>query len=140
MEICPTSAVAVAVRVAPLSMEACELEVMPSMLKRPPGTEMSLTVVVEDEAGCVDALADSLPRPRPLGDDWGVMESVRLWFPLVDSACTGGGTSFWGSVGGPPLHPGASSAVPMAPRSTVWDRDCASRFWKLAMEVASVMA
>ena len=52
----------------------------------------------------------------------------RLWLPLVDSACTGGGTSLFGTVGAEPSHPSASSAVPMAPRSIVWDNDCASMF------------
>ena len=57
------------------------------------------------------------------------MLSVRLWLPLVDSACTGGGTSLAGSVGGASLHPSDSSDVPMAPRSIVWDSDWASTSW-----------
>ena len=77
--------------------------------------------------GCVVTMADSLPTPT--GDDAGVMVSVRLWFPLTDSACTGGGTSFESSVGGPPSQPAASSEVPMAPRSIVCESDWASMSW-----------
>ncbi len=92
-ESCPTSAVAVAVRVLPPSMETCVVEVKPLMANRPPGTAMLFTVVVASEVGWVVALAASLPMPKPLACDWGVMEDVRLWFPFVDSAWTGGGTS-----------------------------------------------
>ena len=123
------SDVAVAVRVAPLSMEAFALDVSPLMASIPPGTEMLDAVVSEPDDGCVVAVAASLPRPRPSGEDCGVMLSDRLWLPLVDSACTGGGTSLAGSVGGAPSHPSDSSDVPMAPRSIVWDSDWASTSW-----------
>ena len=79
---------AVAVRVLPLSIEACELDPRPETVSKPPGTVMSATAVVELAVGCVVTLADSLPAPT--GDVAGVMELVRLWFPLTDSACTGG--------------------------------------------------
>ena len=123
------SAVAVAVRVAPLSMEAFALDVSPLTASRPPGIAMFDTVVSEPEDGCVVAVAASLPMPSPLGEDCGVMLLERLWLPLVDSACTGGGTSLCGRVGADPSHPWASSEVPMAPRSIVWDSDCASMSW-----------
>ncbi len=123
------SDVAVAVRVAPLSMEAFALDVSPLTASRPPGTEMFDTVVSEPDDGWVVAVAASLPTPRPSDVDWGVMLSERLWLPLVDSACTGGGTSLCGRVGADPSHPWASSEVPMAPRSIVWDSDWACMSW-----------
>ncbi len=140
MEICPMLDVAVAVRVAPLSMEAFAPDVSPLTVSSPPGTEMLDTVVREPEDGCVVAVAASFPRPRPSGEDCGVMLLERLWLPFVDSACTGGGTSLCGRVGADPSHPWDSSEVPMAPRSIVSDSDCASRSWKFAMEVAKMMA
>ena len=85
-------------------------------------------VVSEPDDGCVVAVAASFPMPRPSGEDCGVMLSDRLWLPLVDSACTGAARrSAAGSA--PPSHPSASSEVPMAPRSIVWDSDCASMSW-----------
>src|SRR5580693_3152808 len=119
--------VAVEVRVLPLSIDECELEVSPVTVNSPPGTVMSETWVSEVADGWVVTTADSLPKPT--GDEAGVTEALRLWFPLTDSACTDGGTSFELSVGGPPLQPAASSAVPMAPRSMVWESAWASMFW-----------
>ena len=113
-EICLMSAVAVAVRVALLSIEAWVVEVRPLTLSKPPGTAMLFTVVVASDVGRVVAFADSFPMPRPSGDACGVMLLVCVWFPLVDLTCTAGGTSLGGSVGLPPLHPWASSAVPIA--------------------------
>ena len=118
-ESCPMSAVAVAVRVAPLSIDAFALDVSPLTPTKPPGIAMFETPVSEPEDGCVVAVAASSPMPRPSGEDCGVMLLERLWFPLVDSACTGGGTSLCGRVGADPLQPSASSEVPMAPRSIV---------------------
>ena len=77
-EICPMSDVAVAVRVAPLSMEACALDVSPLTASIPPGTEMLEAVVSEPDDGCVVAVAASFPRPRPSGEDCGVMLSERF--------------------------------------------------------------
>ena len=57
------------------------------------------------------------------------MLSLPLALPLVDSTCTGWGVWLWLTVGAPPEQPSASSEVPMAPRSTVSDRDCASVSW-----------
>ena len=55
------SDVAVAVRVAPLSMEACALDVRPLTASTPPGTEMLDAVVNEPDEGCVVAVAASSP-------------------------------------------------------------------------------
>src|ERR1700722_18746580 len=92
---------------------------------RLPGTLAAAAVVVDPDAGCEGAIAISLPTPSPVSVDCGVMLSVRTWFPLVDSACTGGGTSLWGRVGGELSQPSASSAVPMVPRSIVCESDWA---------------
>ncbi len=113
----------------PLSTEACALVVMLPMVIKLPGTLAAAAVVVDADAGCVVAMAISLPTPRPVSVDCGVMESVRVWLPLVDSACTGGGTSLWGRVGGELSQPSASSAVPMVPRSIVCESDWASTSW-----------
>ena len=137
-EISPTLEVAVAVRVSPLSMEVCEVELRPEIVSRPPGTVMAATLVLESDEGCVVAVAASVPTPS--GEEAGVMVSLRVWLPLTDSACTDGGTSLAGRVGGPPEQPAASRAVPMAPRSRVCDSDCASMSWYFEMEVARMMA
>ena len=124
-----TSAVAVAVRVAPLSMEACVWLVSPLIEKSPPGTATFCIVVSASEEGWVVTEANSAPAPRPLAEELFVMLSLPLALPLVDSTCTGWGVWLWLTVGAPPEQPSASSEVPMAPRSTVSDRDCASVSW-----------
>ncbi len=123
-EIVPIVDVAVAVRVAPLSIEVCEVDDRPDTDKKLPGTLMPATAVLEVAVGCVVTLADSVPTP--IGKAAGVIVWPSCWFPLTDSACTEGGTSFDARIGGPPLHPAASRTVPIVPRSIVCDSDCAS--------------
>ena len=123
------SDVAVAILVSPLSMATCEVEVSPDTVIKPPGTVIPAVVVVassrrlrrrRSRSRCAD--------PIPVDVVSGVMVSVTVWLPLIDSACTGGGTSFLGSVGGALLQPSASNEVPMAPRSMVCERAWASSF------------
>ena len=124
----PTVEVAVAWRLLPSTRATCEVEVSPLTLSTP-GTVM-LPVIVDDVAvGCVVTEADSSPTPTPRVLSEATMFLVRLWFPLIDSAWIGGGTSLSGIVGGELLQPSASSDVPMAPRSMVCESDCACAFW-----------
>ncbi len=95
----PMFAVAVAVRVAPLSMEACDWLASPLMVKSPPGTATFCMVVSASDDGWVVTEANSAPAPRPLAEELFVTLLLPLWLPLVDSTCTGWGVWLWLSGG-----------------------------------------